>query len=103
MNKLLIKGGTVVFSDRCEECDLLIEGKKIVEIAKNVAAELNLSIKVYNKKQVVLQNHLFHCSKKYSLDNKVCISVCCIINNQCGSYSTWRYKICLDKRRETQQ
>lgn len=36
MNKLLIKGGTVVFSDRCEECDLLIEGKKIVKIAKNV-------------------------------------------------------------------
>ncbi len=36
MNKLLIKGGTVVFSDRCEQRDVLLEGKKIIKIAKNV-------------------------------------------------------------------
>ncbi len=36
MNKLLIKGGTVVFSDRCAQCDVLLEGKKIIKIAKNV-------------------------------------------------------------------
>ena len=36
MNKLLIKGGTVVFSDRCKQCDVLLEGKKIIKIAKNV-------------------------------------------------------------------
>lgn len=36
MSKLLIKGGTVVFPDRCEVCDILTDGKKIVKIAKNV-------------------------------------------------------------------
>lgn len=36
MSKLLIKGGTAVFADRCEVCDILVDGKKIVKIAKNV-------------------------------------------------------------------
>ena len=36
MSKLLIKGGTVVFADRHEICDILIEDKKIIKIAKNV-------------------------------------------------------------------
>lgn len=36
MSKLLIKGGTAVFPDRCEVCDILVDGKKIVKIAKNV-------------------------------------------------------------------
>lgn len=35
MSKLLIKGGTAVFADRCEVCDILVDGKKIVKIAKN--------------------------------------------------------------------
>ena len=30
MSKLLIKGGTVVFPDRTQECDILIDGKKNV-------------------------------------------------------------------------
>lgn len=34
MSKLLIKGGTVVFADRHEICDILIEDKKIIKIAK---------------------------------------------------------------------
>ena len=36
MSKLLIKGGTAVFADKCEVCDILVDGKKIVKIAKNV-------------------------------------------------------------------
>ena len=36
MSKLLIKGGTAVFADKCEICDILVEGKNIVKIAKNV-------------------------------------------------------------------
>ena len=36
MSKLLIKGGTAVFADKCEVCDILIEGDKIVKTAKNV-------------------------------------------------------------------
>ena len=36
MSKLLIKGGTAVFVDKCEVCDILVDGKKIVKIAKNV-------------------------------------------------------------------
>lgn len=36
MSKLLIKGGTAVFADRCEVCDILVDGKKIVKIVKNV-------------------------------------------------------------------
>ena len=36
MSKLLIKGGTAVFADNCEVCDILVDGKKIVKIAKNV-------------------------------------------------------------------
>ena len=36
MSKLLIKGGTAVFADRCEVCDILVDGKKIVKITKNV-------------------------------------------------------------------
>ena len=36
MSKLLIKGGTAVFADRCEVCDILVDGKKIVKIAKNI-------------------------------------------------------------------
>lgn len=36
MSKLLIKGGTAVFADRCEVCDILVDGKKIIKIAKNV-------------------------------------------------------------------
>ena len=41
MSKLLIKGGTAVFADRCEVCDILVDGKKIVKIAKNVDATNN--------------------------------------------------------------
>ena len=37
--KRLIKGGEVVFSDRTEVCDLLIEDGKIVKIAKNIAPD----------------------------------------------------------------
>mgnify|MGYP002802861486 FL=1 len=36
MSKLLIKGGTAVFVDKCEVCHILVDGKKIVKIAKNV-------------------------------------------------------------------
>ena len=36
MSKLLIKGGTVVFPTKCEICDILTDGKKIIKIAKNV-------------------------------------------------------------------
>ena len=36
MSKLLIKGGTAVFADKCEVCDILVDGKKIVKIAKNI-------------------------------------------------------------------
>lgn len=36
MSKLLIKGGTAVFADKCEVCDILVDGKTIVKIAKNV-------------------------------------------------------------------
>lgn len=36
MSKLLIKGGNAVFADKCEVCDILVDGKKIVKIAKNV-------------------------------------------------------------------
>ena len=36
MSKLLIKGGIAVFADKCEVCDILVDGKKIVKIAKNV-------------------------------------------------------------------
>lgn len=36
MSKLLIKGGTVVFPDRTQECDILIDGKKIVSIGKDL-------------------------------------------------------------------
>ena len=36
MSKLLIKGGTAVFADKCVVCDILVDGKKIVKIAKNV-------------------------------------------------------------------
>lgn len=39
MNKLLIKGGTVVLSDRCEACDVLIEGKMIAKIAPDIVAD----------------------------------------------------------------
>lgn len=38
MNKL-IKGGEVVFPDRCERADILIDGTKIVKIAKNISAD----------------------------------------------------------------
>ena len=37
--KRLIKSGEVVFSDRTEVCDLLIEDGKIVKIAKNIAPD----------------------------------------------------------------
>ena len=37
--KRLIKGGEVVFSDRMEVCDLLIEDGKIAKIAKNIAPD----------------------------------------------------------------
>lgn len=37
--KRLIKGGEVVFSDRTEVCDLLIEDGKIVKISKNIAPD----------------------------------------------------------------
>ena len=37
--KRLIKGGEVVFSDRTEVCDLLIEDGKIGKIAKNIAPD----------------------------------------------------------------
>ena len=36
MNKYLIKGGTAVFADRCEVCDILTEGGKIVRIAPEI-------------------------------------------------------------------
>ena len=36
MNKYLIKGGTAVFADRCEVCDILTEGNKIVRIAPEI-------------------------------------------------------------------
>ena len=36
MSKLLIKGGTAVFADKCEVCDILVDGKKIVNISINV-------------------------------------------------------------------
>ena len=36
MSKLLIKGGTVVFPVRTQECDILIDGKKIVSIGKDL-------------------------------------------------------------------
>ena len=36
MNKYLIKGGTAVFADRCEVCDILTEGDKIARIAPEI-------------------------------------------------------------------
>lgn len=39
MNKLLIKGGTAVFADGCRECDILIEGKKIIKIAGSIGRD----------------------------------------------------------------
>ncbi len=39
MNRLLVRGGTVVFSDHCTVCDILIEDGKIVQIAHCIEAE----------------------------------------------------------------
>ena len=36
MSKLLIRGGTCVLPEGCQTADILIDGKKIVKIAKNV-------------------------------------------------------------------
>ena len=38
MNKLFIRGGTAVFPDRCEECDILVEGSTIARIGRGLKA-----------------------------------------------------------------
>lgn len=38
MSKLLIKNGTVVFSDGVKKCDILIDGDKIAKISENIDA-----------------------------------------------------------------
>lgn len=38
MSKLLIKNGTVVFSDGVKKCDILVDGDKIAKISENIDA-----------------------------------------------------------------
>ena len=38
MSKLLIKNGTVVFSDGVKKCDILVDGNKIAKISENIDA-----------------------------------------------------------------
>ena len=38
MKKILIRGGTVVFADHTEICDILTDGTRIEKIGKKIAA-----------------------------------------------------------------